>query len=60
MRYYVNSGCVGCGLCAGTCPEVFSMQGDVSVAKKEDVTGEVQERAEEAKNDCPVAAIEHR
>lgn len=25
MKYVVNDGCIGCGLCAGTCPEVFSM-----------------------------------
>ena len=31
MKYVVNDGCIGCGLCAGTCPEVFSM-GDEGVA----------------------------
>ena len=32
MRYFVNDGCIGCGLCEGTCPEVFSMT-DEGVAK---------------------------
>lgn len=25
MKYVVNDGCIGCELCEGTCPEVFSM-----------------------------------
>ena len=32
MKYVVNDGCIGCGLCEGTCPEVFSMT-DEGVAK---------------------------
>ena len=33
MKYFVNDGCIGCGLCAGTCPNVFSMSDDgVAVA----------------------------
>ena len=28
MKYVVNEGCIGCGLCAGTCQEVFSMGDD--------------------------------
>ena len=33
MKYRVNEECIGCGLCAGTCPEVFSMGADgVAVA----------------------------
>ena len=25
IKYRVNENCIGCGLCAGICPEVFSM-----------------------------------
>ena len=38
MKYYVNSNCIGCGLCAGTCPDVFSLSDDgVAVAIETDV-----------------------
>jgi len=37
---------------------VFSMVGGVSKAKEEAVSGDVQARADEAKDSCPVSAIE--
>ena len=59
MRYHVNDGCIGCGLCEGTCPEVFSM-GDagVAVAIDAEVDEALLESAAEAMNNCPVGAIE--
>ena len=59
MKYVVNDGCIGCGLCEGTCPEVFSMT-DEGVAKaiEEEVPVESESAAAEAKDGCPVGAIE--
>ena len=59
MKYVVNDGCIGCGLCAGTCPAVFSMGDDgVAVAIDADVPENDLDSAAEAKEGCPVGAIE--
>ena len=59
MKYIVNDDCIGCGLCAGICPEVFSLTNDgVATAIKAEVPDEVLGSAEEAKDGCPVNAIE--
>lgn len=59
MKYIVNDSCIGCGLCVSTCPEVFSMSDEnVAVAIKDEVPDEYLGSAEEAKNGCPVSAIE--
>lgn len=59
MKYHVNDSCIGCGLCEGTCPEVFSMSDSgVAVAIETDAPDAVLEQAAEAKEGCPVSAIE--
>lgn len=58
MKYHVNDSCIGCGLCDSTCPEVFSMNGDVAVAIDTEVLENALAAAAEAKDGCPVGAIE--
>ena len=61
MKYHVNETCIGCGLFAGVCPEVFTInQNGVSEAIETDVPEEALERAEEAMKSCPVGAIEQK
>ena len=59
MKYVVNDNCIGCGLCAGICPEVFSLTDDgMARAIKTEVPDAVKGSADEAKDSCPVSAIE--
>ena len=44
MKATVNEDCIGCGLCEGTCPDVFSISDDgVAVAIEEDVPEEAED-----------------
>jgi conserved domain protein len=59
MKYVVNDSCIGCGFCAGTCPEVFSMNDEgIAVAIETDVPDDAIDTAAEAMDGCPVGAIE--
>ena len=49
--------CVGDETCVEVCPEVFEMEGDVAVAKMEDVPQDLGEKVKEAATSCPVEAI---
>lgn len=59
MKFHVNENCIGCGLCASVCPEVFEMTEDnVAKASDEETAPENEGTAAEAKEGCPVSAIE--
>ena len=50
--------CIGCGLCADICGNVFSMDVDgKAVARETPVSQADQSCAEDAAEQCPVAAI---
>ncbi len=60
MKVRVNEDlCIGCGICEGTAPEVFSLEnGPIAEVIMDPVEAEFQDAARQAAEDCPEAAIE--
>ena len=57
MTATVDTGkCIGCGMCAYTAPEVFRIEGKVSVVYARP-DGRTRYRVQDARNGCPVNAI---
>ncbi|MEG0768532.1 MAG: ferredoxin [Ruthenibacterium sp.] len=57
MYATVTDTCIGCGLCAGTCPTVFTMGDGLAHATEAPVPEPVLDCAQKARDDCPVSAI---
>ena len=58
MRAIVDADtCVGCGLCADTCPEVFEMTDDVARLIASTVPEGAEDTCRESAENCPVEAI---
>ena len=59
MKAYVDPDtCIGCGICASICPEVYVMNDDSkSEAMEGDLPPELEAGAQEGANACPVDAI---
>lgn len=58
MTANVNENCIGCGMCAGICPEVFRMTDENVAVASEEVLPEQEMAVQEAADNCPVSAIE--
>lgn len=59
MRAIIDrEGCIQCGLCPATCPEVFRMGEDgPAEVYVDEIPESSQESAIEAKDGCPVSVI---
>lgn len=59
MKAVVNQeGCISCGLCVSTCPEVFEYNEDGVSEATGQITEENYASAESARTACPVAVID--
>ncbi|MEG0166046.1 ferredoxin [Anaerorhabdus sp.] len=58
MKVKINPGCIGCGMCASTCPEVFKMNEDNLAEVFADVTVDIENSVRQARDNCPVQVIE--
>ena len=58
MKAKVNEGCVSCGFCVGTCPEVFRFNDEEVAEAYAPVTVDTLARVQEAKDGCPVSVID--
>jgi len=49
--------CVGCGLCANMCAEVYQMEDDKAIILVDPIPENLADSAKEAASSCPVEAI---
>ena len=49
--------CVGCGLCANMCADVYKMEDDKAIVIGDSIPTELANSAKEAASSCPVEAI---
>ncbi|MCG2711286.1 MAG: ferredoxin [Candidatus Omnitrophica bacterium] len=58
MRAIIDAeACVGCGLCANMCAEVYQMEDDKAIVIGNSIADEMLDCAKEAASSCPVEAI---
>jgi len=59
MKAFIDrDNCISCGLCVGTCPEVFRMaEDDYPEVYINEMPLEAEKAALEAKKNCPVSVI---
>lgn len=58
MKARVKDGCISCGACVATCPEVFQFNDDGMAEAVGQVTEENLEQAKSARDACPVDVID--
>ena len=57
MHVSIEPGCIGCGLCASTCPAVFEMDADGLATVAVQPVPAMEQAAREAAENCPAQVI---
>lgn len=57
LNISIKDGCIGCGLCASTCPNVFQMTDDGVAEVFSTPESEDEAIAQDAADNCPVSVI---
>lgn len=59
MKAFIDrDGCISCGICPETCPEVFRIAEDcLAEVYVDEIPEEVEDSAKEAEDNCPVSVI---
>ena len=52
-----RTGCIGCGMCAATCPEVFRIAEDGTAEVIADPSAANEAAVKDAEGGCPVSVI---
>lgn len=58
MKARVEEGCISCGLCVATCPEVFRFNDDGVAESYAKIEPEFERTAIDARDGCPVSVID--
>lgn len=58
MQAHVNESCIGCGLCTGICPAVFTMTDRGVATARDEILLEWNALVRQAAEACPADAIE--
>ena len=58
-KVWVEDGCIGCGLCEVTAPDLFEMEDGLAVVKEGVKYSEYEDGIKESAESCPVDVIHY-
>lgn len=57
-RVWIIDGCISCGVCSDTCPEVFELQ-DIAIVRGGVDYSAYEDQIKDAADSCPVEVIKY-